>query len=363
VSGGKDGKLLIFNGSDLTLEKSIDFEGSFPKAIDYMGGKILVGMRNGSIFEIDEASQEKRHILASHHEGEAWGLEVLDQDGQFLTCGDDNKVMLFDYVNKKFIDQGTVAKTPSKDQERNKKSTASTLSNYPPNQQARAVCYNPYNGHVAVSNNFGKVTIRSKENLNRKIKTLKDCTEWSEMMKYSPDGQKLAVSSHDNNIYVYEVNNDYALYCKFAKHNSYVTSIDWSQDCKYIRSVCGAYEKLYFNVETKEFDSAGLTNTKDTVWQTHSAKFGWNVEGIYPSGEDGTHINHVDFSSDGKLIATADDFGLVNIYRNPCCNLKHKAKSYCGHSEHVVRVIFSKDCQKLFSIGGYDKSVIQWRRK
>lgn len=162
-------------------------------------------------------------------------------------------------------------------------------------------------------------------------------------MKYSPDNSMLAVGSHDNLIYVYDVNKDYELYCKFNKHNSFVTSLDWSKDGTYIRSVCGAYEKLYFNVKDKEFDSSGLTNTKDFEWDSDSAKIGWNVEGIYPSGEDGSHINHVDFSSDKKLIATADDFGLLNIYRNPCLNLKHKARSYAGHSEHVVRSLFTKD--------------------
>lgn len=87
------------------------------------------------------------------------------------------------------------------------------------------------------------------------------------------------------------------------------------------------------------------------------------MEGIYPSGEDGSHINHVDFSHDQRLIATSDDFGLLNIYRNPCLNLKHKARSYAGHSEHVVRSIFTKDGSKIFTIGGYDKAVIQWKRK
>lgn len=110
---------------------------------------------------------------------------------------------------------------------------------------------------------MGKVSIRSKENLNQKIKTLKDAQEWSEVMKYSPCGTYLAVGSHDNCIYVYDVKKDYALYTKFNKHNSFVTSLDWSVDSTYIRSVCGAYEKLYFNVKTKEFDSYGLTNTKN----------------------------------------------------------------------------------------------------
>ena len=63
-------------------------------------------------------------------------------------------------------------------------------------------------------------------------------------------------------------------------------------------------------------------------------------------------------SSDKKLLATSDDFGLLNIFRYPCLSSKHKARSYGGHSEHVVRAIFTEDTQRLFTIGGYDKTVI-----
>ena len=210
---------------------------------------------------------------------------------------------------------------------------------------------------------MGKVTIRTRTDLDKKIKTLKDAEEWCEVIKYSPCGKFMAAGSHDNKIYVYDVTKDYQLYYTCNKHNSFVTSLDWSQDSTYIRSVCGAYEKLYFSIKDRSFESNGLTHTKDFIWASHSLKLGWDVEGIYPSGEDGSHINGVDTSKDMKLIATADDFGLLNIYRYPCVSLKHKARSYGGHSEHVVRSIFSPDASKIFTIGGYDKAVIQWRKK
>ena len=182
-------------------------------------------------------------------------------------------------------------------------------------------------------------------------------------MKYSPSGKYLAAGSHDNAIYVYEVSKGYELYCKFAKHNSFIVSLDWSADSTYIKSVCGAYEKLYFNVATKEHDSSGISNTEDMQWSTFSAKIGWDVEGIYPSGEDGSHINGVDRSRDMKLLATADDFGLLNIYNYPVVSLKHTARSYCGHSEHVVRCLFTPDADRIFTVGGYDRTLIQWKRK
>jgi WD40 repeat protein len=137
VSGGKDNKVIIYSavGGECKLEKIIDFEGSYPKALDYFNGKILAGLRNGSIFEINEETEEKKQLMASHHEGEAWGLEVIPEDKCVFTIGDDNKVMVFDYENKKFIRKGTISeKSKPKNTEKAKKVTASTLSTYPPNQ-------------------------------------------------------------------------------------------------------------------------------------------------------------------------------------------------------------------------------------
>jgi len=64
-----------------------------------------------------------------------------------------------------------------------------------------------------------------------------------------------------------------------------------------------------------------------------------------------------------SLIAVGDDFGLVNLFRNPArkgvC-----PRSFRGHSEHVVRVQFGRGelNQWLFSIGGYDQTVMQWKK-
>lgn len=170
------------------------------------------------------------------------------------------------------------------------------------------------------------------------------------------------MGSHDNNIYVYSVNDNYKLLGKCSKHNSFITSVDWSQDGKWIRSVCGGYELLFFDGETCQQDTNGPANTVDVQWATNNAKFGWLVDGIFPSGTDGSHINYVDFSHDGNLIATGDDYGLVNVFRNPC-RLGHKPISLRGHSEHVVRVAFGADDKYLFSIGGYDQTLMQWKKQ
>ena len=241
--------------------------------------------------------------------------------------------------------------------------TASTTSSYPKNQMARGIAVSKA-GHVAISNLFGKIIIRSKSDINKKITSMKDPEEWCECLNYSPDGKFLAVGSHDNGVYIYSVDGDnYKLVKRFMKHSSYVTAIDWSADSGYVRSCCGAYSKLYWNIQTLSHDPDGLKNTRDTVWDTLTMKIGYEVDGIYPSGEDGTHINTVDRSTDGKYLLTGDDFGLLNIYRYPVFNLKHEAKSYGGHSEHVPTVQMTLDNSKVFSIGGGDNTIIQWRKK
>ena len=146
-------------------------------------------------------------------------------------------------------------------------------------------------------------------------------------------------------------------------HNSFIVNIDWSIDGAYLRSNCGAHEVLYWTVSDAgaQQDKNGRSNTRGVTWATKHTKFSWNVEGIFPAGCDGTHINGVDGSHDGTLIATGDDFGLVNIFRDPCRN-GSKPLSLRGHSEHVVRVAFSPNDDYIFSVGGYDQTLMQWRR-
>jgi WD40 repeat protein len=136
ISGGRDNKIAIHStkGGEYILEKSIELEGSFPKALDYFNGKILAGLRNGSIFEINEATGEKKQLLASHHEGETWGLEVIPEEKKILTVGDDNKIMMFDYEKRCFVQQGKISeKEKPSNKAKSKKVTASTLSDYHPN--------------------------------------------------------------------------------------------------------------------------------------------------------------------------------------------------------------------------------------
>ena len=179
---------------------------------------------------------------------------------------------------------------------------------------------------------------------------------WIECMVYSPCAKYLGIGSHDKTVYMFDTKT-YKKEIKLAGHASFITCLDWAVDSSYIRTVCGAYELLFFDAVKKKRDPSGASNTVKTVWADHTCKFGWCVNGIFPAGTDGSHINSVAMSKDQKLIACGDDYGLVNVYRNPICLVEgkgkpHQAALYRGHSEFVTRVKFSSDNKYIFSAGG-----------
>lgn len=156
-----------------------------------------------------------------------------------------------------------------------------------------------------------------------------------------------------------------------------ITGLDWSLDSKSIRASSGAGEVLVFEIDAKggrKRDTHGEIAMAEKHWATHTVKRGFCTEGIYPSGEDGSHINDVNWCKNKSLIFTGDDWGLLNVYRNPVRIIQPKrgkkkaaeipAKMYRAHSEHVMRVAIEGDNgERVFTVGGQDQCLIQWAQE
>lgn len=82
--------------------------------------------------------------------------------------------------------------------------------------------------------------------------------------------------------------------------------------------------------------------------------------GIWPEGADGTDVNACARSNGRRLVASADDYGKVNLYRYPCPQPYSPKHVYPGHSSHVTNVGFLCDDSRLLSTGGKDTAVMQW---
>jgi len=118
-------------------------------------------------------------------------------------------------------------------------------------------------------------------------------------MRYSPNGQFLAVGSHDNGIYIYDTDTYSLKSSNKSMHSSYVVALDWSVDSSSLHSCCGAYELLFWTVSEAgelEHNSSGAHDTRDELWDRFSTHFGWPVQGIFGNLKDYSHVNRVDRS-------------------------------------------------------------------
>ena len=93
LAGGADNKLHVLD-ANFNVTTSHDL-GSIPRACDAIGSKIIVGCRDGYIYEI--AGGNKKVVMESHCDGEVWGLDVSsDNPNVFVSVGDDNKLKVWD---------------------------------------------------------------------------------------------------------------------------------------------------------------------------------------------------------------------------------------------------------------------------
>jgi WD40 repeat protein len=162
-------------------------------------------MRDGTIKECDATGNGSRDLMKSHSDGEVWGLDV-GMDGQnpiVVTTGDDNTLKVWDPVNRVCLRSYVLEQEAGP--KRKPGEGASTLASNSPNQQSRAVAINPHRGHIAVAHNDGHFTVRaSADRPDIILSTCNQPAEWTECMRYSPDGKWLALGNHDNFIYIYD---------------------------------------------------------------------------------------------------------------------------------------------------------------
>lgn len=143
-------------------------------------------------------------------------------------------------------------------------------------------------------------------------------------------------------------------------------------------SIHSSYEILFSEVATGN-QVMSITSLIDVEWFTWTCTLGWPVAGIWSGSMDGSDVNAVDRSPDGKLLASVDDFGKVNLYKYPAIQKGgSQHNQYIGHSSHVTNVkwlhAISNDAAAtsssrsqvegtdyLISTGGNDKSVFVWK--
>uniref|UniRef100_A0A665WK39 HELP domain-containing protein n=1 Tax=Echeneis naucrates TaxID=173247 RepID=A0A665WK39_ECHNA len=323
--GGKDRKIIRWS-ADLAPERECEIPekfGAVRTITDVYGEELLVGTTRNAILR--GTFSDGFVAIVQGHVDEMWGLATHPSQNIFLTCGHDRQVCLWN--TKEHIVDWCIS-----------------LEEY-------GLCadFCPNGSVVSVGLSTGRWMVLDL--LTREVVSEStDGNEQLSVMRYSPDGSFLAVGSHDNFIYIYNVTESGRRYTRFGKcngHSSFITHLDWSKDGKYIMSNSGDYEILYCD--------------KDREWASYTCVLGFHVMGVWLEGSDGTDINALCRSHSERVVAVADDFCKVHLFQYPCPKLKAPSHKYEGHGSHVTNVCFTHNDSHLLSMGGKDTCILQWR--
>ncbi|KAM9466957.1 echinoderm microtubule-associated protein-like 1 isoform 2-T2 [Clarias gariepinus] len=338
VSGGKDRKLTSWDGNfqKIHMVEVPEVYGPIRTIAEGKGETILIGTTKNYIL-LGNLNGDFTPITQGHTD-ELWGLAVHPLKLQFLTCGHDKLVSLWDSESHQPLWTKTLE------------------------DAAQSAGFHPSGAIVAIGTQTGRWLVLDTETKDL-VTVHTDGNEQLSVMRFSPDGNFLAIGSHDNYIYIYAVAENGKKYSRVGKcsgHSSFITHLDWSTDSQYLVSNSGDYEILYW-IPSVCKQVVSVETTRDIPWATFTCTLSFHVFGLWPDGSDGTDINAVCTSSEKKLLATGDDFGKVHLFSFPCSQSRAPSHVYGGHSSHVTSVNFLFDDSHLVSTGGKDMSVMQWR--
>ncbi|XP_044127436.1 echinoderm microtubule-associated protein-like 1 isoform X6 [Bufo gargarizans] len=338
VSGGKDRKLISWGGNyqKMNVVEIPEQFGPVRTVAEGKGDVMLIGTTRNFVLQGTLAGDFS--TITQGHTDELWGLAAHSQMPQFLTCGHDKQITLWDAIGHRPV-WSKIIEDP-----------------------AQSAGFHPNGSVVAIGTLTGRWFVLDTETKDL-VTVHTDGNEQLSVMCYSPDGNFLAIGSHDNYIYIYAVNENGRKYSRIGKcsgHSSFITHLDWSVNSQYLMSNSGDYEILYWiPMACKQVVSA--ETTRDLEWATYTCTLGFQVFGVWPEGSDGTDLNAICRSTDQKLLATGDDFGKVHLFSYPCSQSRTSSHAYGGHSSHVTNVSFLHEDSHLISSGGKDMSIMQWR--
>ncbi|XP_005990360.1 echinoderm microtubule-associated protein-like 1 isoform X3 [Latimeria chalumnae] len=336
--GGKDRKLISWtrNYQKICETEVPEQFGPVRTVAEGKGEVVLIGTTRN--FVLQGTLSGDFHPITQGHTDELWGLAVHPVKAAFLTCGHDKHITLWDSTTHQPIWDKLIE------------------------DPAQSAGFHPSGSVIAIGTLTGRWFVLDTETKDL-VTVHTDGNEQLSVMRYSPDGNFLAIGSHDNYIYIYGVSENGRKYSRIGKcsgHSSFITHLDWCVDSKHLISNSGDYEILYW-ISSVCKQLVNVDITRGIEWATYTCTLGFHVFGVWPEGSDGTDINAVCRSQGKKLLSTGDDFGKVHLFSYPCSQFRAPSHVYGGHSSHVTNVNFLYDDSHLISTGGKDMSIMQWR--
>jgi len=187
-SGGGDGKVIIWESKGGLTQKSIVIDASTLtqynpgiRSIDInANGDMLFGTRGSEIFVQEKGAKNWNSILHGHYDGEVWGCAASPKSYNFVSCGGDKTIRMWDVGKNKMV--------------------CGTL---PLETDLRALDWDPKGEFVVAADMKGKIMLYSPDKLEllHHLQSIftpspKKCDPWIEDIKVSPNSDVIAFGAH-----------------------------------------------------------------------------------------------------------------------------------------------------------------------
>uniref|UniRef100_A0A8C8VQI3 EMAP like 2 n=1 Tax=Pelusios castaneus TaxID=367368 RepID=A0A8C8VQI3_9SAUR len=318
--GGKDHRIVLWGRDYQKLQENKVPESFGPvrTITEGKGDTLFVGTTRNSVLQGSLATGFS--LLVQGHTEELWGLATHPSLDQFLTCGQDRQVHLWSVATHRPLWSKAIE------------------------DAARSAGFHPSGLVLAVGTVTGRWLVLDTE--TRDLVTIHtDGSEPISVVSFSPGrrcrGAELAGS--DSAVLLLALTGGRAVLWPYFRKGRIMGHLMSPWDPATCRQILSA------------------DAVRNLEWATTSCVLGFWVFGIWPENADGTDINAVCRSHNGKLLVSADDFGKVHLFSYPCCQPRAPSYAAGGHSSHVTNVAFLPDDSLLLSTGGTDTSILQWR--
>eukprot|EP01084_Bolivina_argentea_P273583 466066_1 len=353
------------SGLEKTWECSVEVKDSDmvlqPRAMAYNDstGTVFVGTKTNQIVQF-EMKAEEASVIVDGHDGQIWALCTSPNEKLFATGGYDNAVKVWDADAQRCI--ATHECEPTDEAPKGYQFCSGHWSNNGDilafgTEDSNIVLYTWKNGTL----NYVSTTNIPPKNANAEI-------EGVAYLRFSNDSKLLAAAHMDSNLYIFSVDGIGSAAPTLEQwppmsHIAAPTNVQFTADSGVVKTLTRDYEIAHWTLDAKKKKGKFLTkqpDPDDTEWADDPLIAGWDTQGLYQSGWDGTDLNDATVTSDNKLIASGDDYGCVRLHNYPAVDPENCIE-YHGHAEFVVGVEFLRDDSQLITCGGNDMAIFQWK--
>jgi len=311
---------------------------SFSAVVALRGTKCAVGFVSGEIYTVSLESGAIDCNLQSH-QGQVWAMAIRPTDfNRAVTADELGRLLVWDIELKQLLKQCNTGEVP-----------------------IRALDWSP-DGHL-IAAGFGsplcsdKKTTGSFNVINALTMEVmfqgRDSKSWVRDIRFSPDGESLAVACDDGRIYIYAATRGFNLAstCHHKNHSAGILSMDFSLDCSFVRCVDSSYNYQVYTCVSGEPVDEVIRNCK---WATHRCHLGWGLQGLWDDTSD--VLSCADH--DDAIVVSGTKTGDIRAANFPCVQFAQgRVTRHPGHSGCVSRVILAKN---VFTTGAHDSSLFVW---